>query len=341
MIKIAFVRFNLFIVCLSVILIGCGTTSHLIDKSYMHNYPVAKTDTLDPSIPGAYGYRIYFYGKSDDKHRKEYRKGVDFKTKLVDARPFVKGIDKKKLKERKAYWGFDFDQLPLSGRVWFPSGDGPFPLVLIVHGNHDMTEYSDPGYAYLGELFASRGLITVSVDENFLNGDIKGENDARAFMLLEHLKVWRKWNQTEGHAFEDKVDMDRIRPLQSPLPTGSTNPRAILRHWKTSATSSYTEVTIPMLQYSWESGNLPACASRITTSGLSLQFISIRPTTVDSIRPGVSPILNPPMKRRGYEIQKVCYNFNPQHASIDFDLLRLSDRAGGGMGWMRDSKASH
>jgi len=210
MIKIAFVRFNLFIVCLSVILIGCGTTSHLIDKSYMHNYPVAKTDTLDPSIPGAYGYRIYFYGKSDDKHRKEYRKGVDFKTKLVDARPFVKGIDKKKLKERKAYWGFDFDQLPLSGRVWFPSGDGPFPLVLIVHGNHDMTEYSDPGYAYLGELFASRGLITVSVDENFLNGDIKGENDARAFMLLEHLKVWRKWNQTEGHAFEDKVDMDRI-----------------------------------------------------------------------------------------------------------------------------------
>jgi hypothetical protein len=48
------------------------------------------------------------------------------------------------------------------------------------------------------------------VDENFLNGDIRSENDARAFVLLEHLKVWRRWNKTTGHAFEDKVDMDRI-----------------------------------------------------------------------------------------------------------------------------------
>ena len=39
----------------------------------------------------------------------------------------------------------------------------------MVHGNHDMEDFSDPGYAYLGELFASRGIIAVSVDENFLN----------------------------------------------------------------------------------------------------------------------------------------------------------------------------
>ena len=38
-------------------------------------------------------------------------------------------------------------------------GAGPFPLVLIVHGNHDMAEFSDPGYEYLGELLASRGFI--------------------------------------------------------------------------------------------------------------------------------------------------------------------------------------
>ena len=57
-----------------------------------------------------------------------------------------------------------------------------------------------PGYGYLGELFASRGFITVSVDENFLNGSWVGglekENDARGWMLLQHLKVWRRWNQT-------------------------------------------------------------------------------------------------------------------------------------------------
>ena len=41
---------------------------------------------------------------------------------------------------------------------------------MIVHGNHLMTDYSDPGYEYLGNLLASRGYIVVSVDENFLNG---------------------------------------------------------------------------------------------------------------------------------------------------------------------------
>jgi hypothetical protein len=73
-----------------------------------------------------------------------------------------------------------------------------------------MKEYSDPGYAYLAELFASRGFIAVSVDENFLNGGIRTENDARAFVLLEHLKVWQTWNETKGHEFYGKVDMNRI-----------------------------------------------------------------------------------------------------------------------------------
>ena len=49
--------------------------------------------------------------------------------------------------------------LPLNARVWHPAGDGPFPLVLVVHGNHRMEDFSDPGYAYLGETLASRGFI--------------------------------------------------------------------------------------------------------------------------------------------------------------------------------------
>jgi hypothetical protein len=71
---------------------------------------------------------------------------------------------------RSRYWGFDVTNLPLNGRVWYPDGDGPFPLALIVHGNHFMMDYSDPGYDYLGQLLASRGIILVSVDQNFLNG---------------------------------------------------------------------------------------------------------------------------------------------------------------------------
>jgi dienelactone hydrolase len=204
------IQYCLIVCLLPAILLACGTTSHLVDNSYMQDFRVADIDSRDPSQPGPYEYKTFFYGKGDDQHRNEYGDQVDFKTNPVDARPFIKGISQNKLDERKHYWGFGFDQLPLNGRVWFPDGKGPFPLIFIVHGNHDMKDFSDPGYAYLGELFASRGFITVSVDENFLNGDIRSENDARAFVLLEHLKVWRRWNKTEGHAFEGKVNMDRI-----------------------------------------------------------------------------------------------------------------------------------
>jgi len=184
---------------------GCGTTSYLADVSYMHDYQVEPIEAADPSADGLYTYRTYFYGSGDDKHRKEYGEGVDFKTEPVDASSFMDSFDK-----MPRYWGFDFDSLPLNGRVWFPDGSGPFPLVLIVHGNHNMKDFSDPGYEYLGKLLAGRGFIAVSVDENFLNQEFGGENDARAFVLLEHLNVWDTWNQTEGHTFAGRVDMDRI-----------------------------------------------------------------------------------------------------------------------------------
>ncbi len=198
-------RSALLAILLPVVFAGCGTTSHLVDISYMNDYRVKPIDAPDPSLDGTYSYQTYFYGSGNDKRRKEYGKDVDFKTESVDANPFVYPYD-----HMPSYWGFDFHSLPLNGRVWFPDGAGPFPLVLIVHGNHVMKDFSDPGYEYLGKLLASRGFITVSVDENFLNNKFWGENDARAFVLLEHLKVWKEWNRTEGHDFEGKVDMDRI-----------------------------------------------------------------------------------------------------------------------------------
>jgi hypothetical protein len=192
-------------ILLSLVFSGCGTTSYLADISYLNDYHVEQIDAPDPSLNGPYSYRTYFYGSGNDKHRKEYGKDVDFKTEPVDASPFVEVYD-----HIPRYWGFDFKSLPLNGQVWFPDGNGPFPLVLIVHGNHAMKDFSDPGYEYLGKMLTSRGFITVSVDENFLNQKFWGENDARAFVLLEHLNVWDTWNQTVGHPFEGKVDMDRI-----------------------------------------------------------------------------------------------------------------------------------
>ena len=58
----------------------------------------------------------------------------------------------------KKYWGFEPNSLPLNARVWFPQDEGLFPLVLIVHGNHEMIEFSDPGYAYLGKLAREPGI---------------------------------------------------------------------------------------------------------------------------------------------------------------------------------------
>ncbi len=168
----------------------------------------------DPSAPGPHRVRTLTYGSGTDRHRPEFGAQVAFRTEPVDASLLLKGHTGWKAKVRKAYWGFDKDRFPLNGRVWYPEGPGPFPLVLTVHGNHRASLFSDPGYAYLGELFASRGMIFVSVDENFLNesweGGILRENATRGWILLKHLEAWRTWQGAVGNPFHDKVDLERI-----------------------------------------------------------------------------------------------------------------------------------
>ncbi len=168
----------------------------------------------DPSLPGPFRVGKLTYGIGADKHRPEFGQKAELKTESVDATPFIKNNKGWKMKVRHWYWGFDFKKFPLNGRVWYPEGEGPFPLVLIVHGNHKMQEFSDPGYGYLGELMASRGFIFVSVDENFFNGSwpagLSRENDGRGWLLLQHLRVWKKWNGEESNPFFSKVDMNNI-----------------------------------------------------------------------------------------------------------------------------------
>lgn len=199
----------LFVSMLAGSLGGCGTASYLVNPEPYLRDSGPKLSAPNPGEKGTFTVKTCFYGSGEDKRRPEFGAKVDLKTESVDASPFVK-IDKKPGAKRKRYWGFSPARFPVNGRVWYPDGPGPFPLALIVHGNHEMKEYSDPGYAYLGELLASRGFILASVDENFLNGELGGENDARAWMLLQHLKAWQKWNQTEGNVFFKKVDMDNI-----------------------------------------------------------------------------------------------------------------------------------
>ncbi|MEO1406384.1 MAG: MFS transporter, partial [Pseudomonadota bacterium] len=157
-----------------------------------------------------------------DRHRAAYADDTSWTSTNVDGSKLLDGWDGWAGGLRTSYWGFDETALPIQGRVWAPQGVGPFPLILIVHGNHAMEDFSDAGYAYLGEHFASHGYITVSVDENFLNGTnssmvkpigdsgLQEENDARGWLLLEHLKQWTEWSQQSGHPFEGRVDLDKI-----------------------------------------------------------------------------------------------------------------------------------
>ncbi len=190
-----------------------GDTSHLIEPAE----PTADIPPLpapNPAQPGSFEVNYLTYGSGTDQRRPEYGEKVNLTSFSVNGDPFLKGNSGFKMKIRNWYWGFKPDSLPLNGRVWYPEGAGPFPLILIVHGNHKMEEYSDPGYAYLGEHFASRGYIFVSVDENFFNGgflsSLSRENDARAWILLQHLSLWRQWNQSADHPFYQKADMDNL-----------------------------------------------------------------------------------------------------------------------------------
>ena len=170
----------------------------------------------DPSEPGPYPVQTLTYGSGEDRRRPEYAAEVTLRTTSVDGSALLKGWSGL----RTAYWGFGPEALPRNGRVWYPEGDGPFPLVLIVHGNHPMEDYSDAGYAYLGELLASRGFIVASPDQNFLNLSLsadlifftalEGENDARGWLLLEHIREFQNWNAAPGNPFYDKVNFDAI-----------------------------------------------------------------------------------------------------------------------------------
>ncbi|WP_223555541.1 poly(ethylene terephthalate) hydrolase family protein [Lysinibacillus sphaericus] len=213
--------------CLFMMTIGIGTWSYWLIHPGEVNTPEVVLKQLktskrydntllkNPAKLGSYPVKKLTYG-SPNTYREEFNQENSLTTKTVDAADFVE----KWSSGRTKTLGFGPDAMPLNGQVWYPEGKGDFPLVMIVHGNHLMAEYSDPGYEYLGNLLASRGYIVVSVDENFLNASpyndlflvspLKNENPARGLLLLEHLQTWEEWNSTKNNPFYQKVDMENI-----------------------------------------------------------------------------------------------------------------------------------
>ena len=191
----------------AVLLTGCRGTLQLTPSDADVVLAQQTLQAPDPGLPGSFPVRTLYYGSGTDLNRPEYRDSVSITTEPVDASKLVDLGNA--AKSREDYWGFTTKEFPLNARVWYPEGPGPFPLVLVVHGNHDMTDFSDPGYDYLGELLASRGFILASVDMNFINGT-RAENDGRGWMLLKHLEAWKGFNETSGGPFEGRVDMGRL-----------------------------------------------------------------------------------------------------------------------------------
>ncbi|MBD2869509.1 alpha/beta hydrolase family protein [Paenibacillus arenilitoris] len=165
----------------------------------------------NPSEPGTYAFASFTYGSGRDKHRSWFGEDVDVATASADASAYIT-----KWPALKTYfWGFDQHALPINGRVWAPEGAGKHPIALIVHGNHLMEHFSDGGYAYLGELLASHGIIAVSVDENFLNYSVwsgipNHDMKMRAWVLLKHLQQLQRLNEGTDNPLAGRIDFGSV-----------------------------------------------------------------------------------------------------------------------------------
>src|SRR5699024_5739374 len=124
-----------------------------------------KDMTENPSKTGPYDVNFISYSSGEELHREAFGEEVDEVVPTIDeSESVIKWPD-----SRVENWGYDSRDVPRNGSAWMPEGECPFPLILMVHGNHTMEYFSTGGYDYLGKQLASRGFTFISVDEDFIN----------------------------------------------------------------------------------------------------------------------------------------------------------------------------
>lgn len=109
--------------------------------------------------------------------------------------------------------------LPKSGRV-----NDRFPIILLLHGNHDPRDPSYLGYDYLARNLAEHGYVAVSVDANAINASFDdpltpsniGDSSSvsRGQLILGTLDQLRQVDKSGGPGWmselQGKLDFDRI-----------------------------------------------------------------------------------------------------------------------------------
>lgn len=148
----------------------------------------------------------------------------------------------------------------MTGSVFYPTdlSQGPFPLLVFLHGRHS-TAY-DPatgapflqwppqagrlsipsynGYDYVARILASHGYVVVSISANGINARDNNTVDrgmlARAELMQRHLDLWRQFSTTGaapfGDRFAGKVDMDNIGTMGH-----SRGGEGVVRHYLVNA----------------------------------------------------------------------------------------------------------
>lgn len=170
----------------------------------------------NPVEAGPHSVIQFTYGSGIEAHgrRPEYGRDVDFPSPTLDMRPLLPDFSGLQARLHRAHWGFGLETTPLNATVWLPEGEGPFPLVLLIHGVDHGEHDSELGFSYLGEVLASRGIAVVSTDMNFLDHPHIGANATemplRAWLALEHLRFLEDWTQADPTGPAGRMDLERI-----------------------------------------------------------------------------------------------------------------------------------
>jgi dienelactone hydrolase len=172
----------------------------------------------DPGVPGPLPVATLRYGSGAPGWRPEYGQRAALRTEPVDLSEFFT-LGPVARTARGWVLGYGLDAVPRNAVVYYPSeGEGPFPLVLVAHGNANLFVPSEDGYAWLGRHLASHGFVVASIDAAVFNalpivGGLRGgENHTRALLMLAHLQSWQAWD-AEREPLLPRVDLDRIALL--------------------------------------------------------------------------------------------------------------------------------